>query len=796
MALVEVYVPSEESRHILHEIGNLGLMQFKDLNSGVNEFQRAFVQELRTLGNIERQYTFLKSALDKKGISLNAHPYETNDVQVSDIDEYAQNAALLESRVHQLSNSADGLQEKKLELIQYRSAIKTVDNFFATGDSREVLPPSVVDESLNSGSKFVTGAIDREKIGILQQILWRALRGNMYFYTEEIAQLVFDPKRGCDVPKNVFIIFSHGLLIHHRILKIAESLDAKVFDINMGSDERLRQISHLDGELRDLNVVLKETDNALCSELIAVSRDLPKWWEVIAKEKRVYQVMNLCNYDILRKTLIAEGWVPEDEIQSLTAKVRSLSSSESVPTIVSILETSKTPPTYHRTNKFTSAFQSICDTYGIASYQEINPGLPTIITFPFMFAIMFGDLGHGFLMFLAASILVLKEEHISTLKRDEIFDMAFSGRYILLMMGAFSMYTGLMYNDIFSKSLTLFSSGWQWPSDYKEGELVTATQVGVYPFGLDWAWHGSENALLFSNSYKMKLSVLMGYLHMTYSYFFSLLNAIYFRSMIDIIGNFVPGLLFMQSIFGYLSLCIVYKWSVDWIESQEQPPGLLNMLITMFLSPGTVVEPLYSHQSVVQLTLLLIALICVPWLVFVKPFYLKHKMSLKESRDSYEAIINEETDFTGQADDAMHTSLQGDESLVSHEDEEDEGFGDIMIHQVIHTIEFCLNCVSHTASYLRLWALSLAHAQLSTVLWTMTLENAFGPSGALGVIMTVFLFGMWFCLTVVILVIMEGTSAMLHSLRLHWVESMSKFFEGEGYLYQPFEFGQILENRL
>lgn len=796
MALVEVYVPSEESRHILHEIGNLGLMQFKDLNSGVNEFQRAFVQELRTLDNIERQYSFLKSALDKKGISLNAHPYETNDVQVSDIDEYAQNAALLESRVHQLSNSADGLQEKKLELIQYRSAIKTVDNFFATGDSREVLPPSVVDESLNSGSKFVTGTIDREKIGILQQILWRALRGNMYFYTEEIPQLVFDPKRGCDVPKNVFIIFSHGLLIHHRILKIAESLDAKVFDVNMGSDERLRQIAHLDGELRDLNVVLKETDNALCSELIAVSRDLPKWWEVIAKEKRVYQVMNLCNYDILRKTLIAEGWVPEDEIQSLTAKVRSLSSSESVPTIVSILETSKTPPTYHRTNKFTSAFQSICDTYGIASYQEINPGLPTIITFPFMFAIMFGDLGHGFLMFLAALILVLKEEHISALKRDEIFDMAFSGRYILLMMGAFSMYTGLMYNDIFSKSLTLFSSGWQWPSEFNDGELVTATQVGVYPFGLDWAWHGSENSLLFSNSYKMKLSVLMGYLHMTYSYFFSLLNAIYFGSMIDIIGNFVPGLLFMQSIFGYLSLCIVYKWSVDWVKSQEQPPGLLNMLITMFLSPGTVVEPLYSHQSVVQLTLLLIALICVPWLVFVKPFYLKHKMSLKESSDTYEAIINEETDFTNPADESRLTSLQGGESLVTDEVEEEEGFGDIMIHQVIHTIEFCLNCVSHTASYLRLWALSLAHAQLSTVLWTMTLENAFGPTGALGVIMTVFLFGMWFCLTVVILVIMEGTSAMLHSLRLHWVESMSKFFVGEGYLYQPFEFGQILENRL
>jgi len=191
---------------------------------------------------------------------------------------------------------------------------------------------------------------------------------------------------------------------------------------------------------------------------------------------------------------------------------------------------------------------------------------------------------------------------------------------------------------------------------------------------------------------------------MTYSLCLSYINAKHFRTPIDIWANFIPGMVFFQGIFGYLVFAIIYKWWTDWPAAGMNPPSLLNMLIYMFLQPGTI-DPdtrLFAGQGPLQVILLLVAVVQVPIMLFLKPFYLRREHN-KARAQGYRGIGETITiSAVDDDDDQAHGDGQPNgrpsfansdadggamitQDIGDSEHEEFE-FSEVMIHQVIHTI--------------------------------------------------------------------------------------------------------------
>jgi V-type H+-transporting ATPase subunit a len=124
----------------------------------------------------------------------------------------------------------------------------------------------------------------------------------------------------------------------------------------------------------------------------------------------------------------------------------------------------------------------------------------------------------------------------------------------------------------------------------------------------------------------------------------------------------------------------------------------------------------------------------------------------------------------------------------SHADH--HSFGELFIHQAIETIEFVLGSVSNTASYLRLWALSLAHSQLATVFWERCIVASIHMNSTLAVVIG---YGAFAAITAAVLLLMDVLECFLHALRLHWVEFQNKFYRADGYKFTPFSFAALAE---
>ncbi|CAO2182432.1 unnamed protein product [Urochloa humidicola] len=799
MCFVQLIIPAESARVAVTYLGELGLLQFKDLNEDKSPFQRIFVNQVKRCAEMSRKLRFFSDQINKAGVRSSVRPALEPDI---DLEELEARLGDHEHELLEMNTNSDKLQQTYNELLEFKLVLTKAGGILASSHNHAASAERELDENIydrevdegnaylleqgvhqgssgKSGVRFVSGIILKSKALAFERMLFRATRGNMLFNQAPAGEPVTDPISGEEVEKTVFVVFFSGEQAKAKILKICDSFGSSCYPVPEEMIKQRQIFNEVSARLSDLEVTLDAGIQHRNKALESVGSQLWRWTIMVKKEKAVYDTLNMLNFDVTKKCLVGEGWCPifaKSQIKDCLQRA-TLHSNSQVGIIFHEMDTTESPPTYFRTDKFTNAFQEIVDAYGVARYQEANPAVYSVVTFPFLFAVMFGDWGHGICLLLGALVLILREKKLSSQKLGSFMEMAFGGRYVILLMAIFSIYCGLIYNEFFSVPFHIFGKSAYECREKSCSDAHTAGLIKVrdpYPFGVDPSWRGSRSELPFLNSLKMKMSILMGVAQMNLGIVLSYFDARFHGNALDIRYQFIPQMIFLNSLFGYLALLILIKWCTG---SQAD---LYHVMIYMFLDPaGDLGEnQLFWGQKELQILLLLLALVAVPWMLFPKPFILKKLHKERFQGHTYRFLGTSEMDPDSEPDSAR----------ARHDD---FNFSEVFVHQMIHSIEFVLGAVSNTASYLRLWALSLAHSELSTVFYEKLLLLAFGYNSIIvkSAGLVVFAFA-----TAFILLMMESLSAFLHALRLHWVEFMNKFYHGDGYKFKPFSFALLADD--
>lgn len=128
-----------------------------------------------------------------------------------------------------------------------------------------------------------------------------------------LASLSICPQ-GQAIRKNVFVAFYQGDNLKSRLKKVCTGYHASLYNCPSSVSEREAIINELRVRLEDLNVVLGQTLDHRHRVLVTVAKELRTWCVMVRKMKAIYHTLNRFNMDVTNKCLIAECWVPKDDL--------------------------------------------------------------------------------------------------------------------------------------------------------------------------------------------------------------------------------------------------------------------------------------------------------------------------------------------------------------------------------------------------------------------------------------------------------------------------------------------------
>ena len=782
------------------------LKRCEEMTSKIQEFE-VICEEYKIQTSKYNKYTLfysdLNQDLSKRDKKYGATYFDLIETEIIENDK----------KIKELVNSHSQIREDLVSLIEKRHVLTKTSQLIT--DNLQLRQSFAEGESFDDGIKtssnlhFIAGVVSINEELKMKRMIFRVSRGraiatfyNMALNEDEKMFTASTRQRGFSLAdkkrapmpltydinnskKKIFnIIFQGGEenVLLGKILKICEIFQTSRYSVPNKND-LTRTIMDIERDINDkkeLLITIEKNLTDIITKAVQLRQGHNCKYELyklyFLQEKMIYATLNKC---LLHGTFIdGEVWIPKRKVAHITRVLQTVYSEQDNKLSANLQDiddsTDVVPPTFIPTNDFLFPFQMIVDTYGIPRYQEVNPAYFAIVTFPFEFGIMFGDIGHGFIVFLFALYLCICKSSIE--KSNSMIKNVLSVRYFLLLMGFFACYCGWLYNDFLSVPIQMYTC-----YEEKEGQMIKKDGC-VYNFGVDPKWMGATNELSFINSLKMKLSVIIGVLHMTFGIILKGCNAIYFKRYTEFIFSFIPQIIFMLGLFGYMDGLIIVKWLHNFSGKESTAPDIKSLLLNIFLKFGSEIEnSLYGGKDLmryIHIGIAILSFICI--IIMLVP---KTLLDYSHEKKNYQKKIN-------------NNNNNNQELLLDHPHKQIEApkFSDVFVHVIIETIEFVLGTVSNTASYLRLWALSLAHSQLSHVFFEYGVlkvvemdQHWIIKSFMLSVSFIAFSF-----LTLGVLLFMDLMECFLHTLRLHWVEFQDKFFKADGYKFSPFNFESLI----
>jgi V/A-type H+/Na+-transporting ATPase subunit I len=424
---------------------------------------------------------------------------------------------------------------------------------------------------------------------------------------------------------------------------------------------------------RDISLALKEIENQQkenCKQENKISSELKKLGaenqlNLLAWKESMENILALLQAQKKMaqsgRLAILKGFVPRERFQSFSEKVQiSLRGKALVLENKSLQD----PPTKINHNRFVRPYEEITKLYGLPHYQELDPTPIIAITFPLIFGLMFGDIGHGLVLLIGGAIFGLLIKQGQSIKNI---------CWILASCGAAAIFAGILFGEFFGKQL--FTPLWFSPFD---------------------------NVFLF-----LIFSLFVGFVQIMSGLVLEMTNFFLKHNPIDALLTSVPKIVFYS---GAVYLLVVYQLNFSaWFSG----PILLVIAPLIFLILG---KPIF--------------------LAFSKP----------------------------------------SQPVIERENGENS-FG----QRLFESGDLITRLLSNTMSYTRILALLMAHWALVLVVYVVA-----GLIGS-GSVLTAILSSIIIVAGNVFVIALEGLIVFIHTMRLHFYEWFSKFYEGTGVEFTPFK---------